>query len=64
MAAPQPGPRAWGRRMRRHRLRICLPWPTRMFYDDTWWDQFYADRRRPVPFFVAAPDESPTAGSA
>ncbi|WP_269859154.1 class I SAM-dependent methyltransferase [Streptomyces sp. RPT161] len=24
----------------------------------TWWDDFYADRARPVPFFVAKPDES------
>ena len=24
----------------------------------TFWDQFYADRSRPVPFFVAKPDES------
>ncbi|NEA52722.1 methyltransferase domain-containing protein [Streptomyces sp. SID13666] len=23
-----------------------------------WWDGFYADRSRPVPFFVARPDES------
>ncbi|MGW0989104.1 class I SAM-dependent methyltransferase [Streptomyces sp. NPDC002486] len=23
-----------------------------------WWDAFYADRSRPVPFFVARPDES------
>jgi SAM-dependent methyltransferase len=23
-----------------------------------WWDAFYADRSRPVPFFVAKPDES------
>jgi SAM-dependent methyltransferase len=23
-----------------------------------WWDQFYADRHRPVPFFNAGPDES------
>lgn len=23
-----------------------------------WWDGFYADRTRPVPFFVAKPDES------
>ncbi|MER8115785.1 class I SAM-dependent methyltransferase [Streptomyces sp. NPDC094031] len=23
-----------------------------------WWDDFYADRDRPVPFFVAKPDES------
>ncbi|MEU7059362.1 class I SAM-dependent methyltransferase [Streptomyces sp. NPDC046197] len=23
-----------------------------------WWDGFYADRARPVPFFVAKPDES------
>ncbi|MFH9005179.1 class I SAM-dependent methyltransferase [Streptomyces afghaniensis] len=23
-----------------------------------WWDGFYADRSRPVPFFVAKPDES------
>jgi hypothetical protein len=23
-----------------------------------WWDQFYADRDRDVPFFVAKPDES------
>ncbi|MFC9424143.1 class I SAM-dependent methyltransferase [Streptomyces sp. NPDC056987] len=23
-----------------------------------WWDAFYADRDRPVPFFVAKPDES------
>ncbi|AQZ62802.1 Methyltransferase [[Actinomadura] parvosata subsp. kistnae] len=24
----------------------------------TWWDGFYADRSKPVPFFVAGPDES------
>ncbi|TJZ57041.1 class I SAM-dependent methyltransferase [Streptomyces piniterrae] len=24
----------------------------------TWWDRFYTDRSRPVPFFVAKPDES------
>jgi SAM-dependent methyltransferase len=24
----------------------------------TWWDGFYADRSKPVPFFVAEPDES------
>ncbi|CRK56370.1 Methyltransferase [Alloactinosynnema sp. L-07] len=24
----------------------------------TWWDQFYADRDKPVPFFVAKPDEN------
>lgn len=24
----------------------------------SWWDQFYADRSKPVPFFVAKPDES------
>ncbi|MGP8302033.1 class I SAM-dependent methyltransferase [Streptomyces inhibens] len=24
----------------------------------TWWDGFYSDRSRPVPFFVAKPDES------
>ncbi|MEU0373612.1 class I SAM-dependent methyltransferase [Streptomyces sp. NPDC006283] len=24
----------------------------------TWWDGFYADRTKPVPFFVAKPDES------
>ncbi|WHT15957.1 class I SAM-dependent methyltransferase [Crossiella sp. CA-258035] len=24
----------------------------------TWWDRFYADRDKPVPFFVAKPDES------
>ncbi|MEW1724283.1 methyltransferase domain-containing protein [Streptomyces sp. NPDC093109] len=24
----------------------------------TWWDGFYADRSRPVPFFVAKPDEN------
>ncbi|WP_329210912.1 class I SAM-dependent methyltransferase [Streptomyces sp. NBC_00683] len=24
----------------------------------TWWDGFYADRSKPVPFFVAKPDES------
>lgn len=23
-----------------------------------WWDKFYADRARPCPFFVSAPDES------
>jgi SAM-dependent methyltransferase len=23
-----------------------------------WWDQFYADRDKPVPFFVAKPDEN------
>lgn len=23
-----------------------------------WWDRFYADRARPCPFFVAAPDEN------
>ncbi|MEY9840933.1 class I SAM-dependent methyltransferase [Streptacidiphilus sp. EB103A] len=23
-----------------------------------WWDSFYADRSRPIPFFVAKPDES------
>jgi SAM-dependent methyltransferase len=23
-----------------------------------WWDEFYADRARPVPFFVAKPDEN------
>ncbi|MEV6238157.1 class I SAM-dependent methyltransferase [Lentzea sp. NPDC051838] len=23
-----------------------------------WWDSFYADRERPVPFFVAKPDEN------
>ncbi|MFA6240226.1 MAG: class I SAM-dependent methyltransferase [Candidatus Hydrogenedentales bacterium] len=23
-----------------------------------WWDRFYADRSRPVPFFVEAPDEN------
>ncbi|MBQ0936042.1 class I SAM-dependent methyltransferase [Ideonella paludis] len=25
---------------------------------DTWWDGFYAQRAKPVPFFVDAPDES------
>lgn len=25
---------------------------------DAWWDGFYADRARPCPFFVQAPDES------
>ncbi|MFH8586926.1 class I SAM-dependent methyltransferase [Streptomyces celluloflavus] len=24
----------------------------------TWWDDFYTDRSRPVPFFVAKPDEN------
>lgn len=24
----------------------------------SWWDRFYADRSRPVPFFVAKPDEN------
>ncbi|MGW0548134.1 class I SAM-dependent methyltransferase [Streptomyces altiplanensis] len=24
----------------------------------SWWDSFYADRSKPVPFFVAKPDES------
>jgi SAM-dependent methyltransferase len=24
----------------------------------SWWDDFYADRAKPVPFFVAKPDES------
>jgi SAM-dependent methyltransferase len=24
----------------------------------SWWDSFYADRSRPVPFFVAKPDEN------
>ncbi|MGR8008566.1 class I SAM-dependent methyltransferase [Streptomyces hypolithicus] len=24
----------------------------------SWWDEFYADRSKPVPFFVAKPDES------
>ncbi|MER5464017.1 class I SAM-dependent methyltransferase [Streptomyces sp. NPDC002668] len=24
----------------------------------TWWDDFYTDRSKPVPFFVAKPDES------
>ncbi|MFC7109855.1 hypothetical protein ACFQQB_61400 [Nonomuraea rubra] len=24
----------------------------------TWWDGFYADRSKPVPFFVPGPDES------
>ncbi|GAA3795503.1 class I SAM-dependent methyltransferase [Sphaerisporangium flaviroseum] len=24
----------------------------------TWWDDFYADRSKPVPFFVTKPDES------
>ncbi|MFD8638454.1 class I SAM-dependent methyltransferase, partial [Streptomyces sp. NPDC059656] len=24
----------------------------------SWWDGFYADRSKPVPFFVAKPDES------
>jgi hypothetical protein len=24
----------------------------------SWWDQFYADRSRQVPFFVSKPDES------
>jgi SAM-dependent methyltransferase len=24
----------------------------------SWWDQFYADRDKPIPFFVAKPDES------
>ncbi|MGC0343505.1 hypothetical protein RKD20_008539 [Streptomyces sp. SLBN-8D4] len=24
----------------------------------SWWDGFYADRSRPVPFFVAKPDEN------
>jgi SAM-dependent methyltransferase len=24
----------------------------------SWWDDFYADRSRPVPFFVAKPDEN------
>ncbi|MGH3919284.1 MAG: class I SAM-dependent methyltransferase [Pseudonocardiaceae bacterium] len=24
----------------------------------SWWDKFYADRSRPVPFFVAKPDEN------
>jgi SAM-dependent methyltransferase len=23
-----------------------------------WWDRFYADRNRPIPFFVSKPDES------
>ena len=26
--------------------------------DATWWDRFYADRSRPVPFFAAKPDEN------
>ena len=26
--------------------------------DDSWWDGFYADRARPIPFFVDHPDES------
>jgi cyclopropane fatty-acyl-phospholipid synthase-like methyltransferase len=26
--------------------------------DATWWDRFYADRGRPVPFFTAEPDEN------
>ncbi|MEV6610004.1 class I SAM-dependent methyltransferase [Kutzneria sp. NPDC051319] len=26
--------------------------------DAAWWDRFYADRSRPVPFFAAEPDES------
>ena len=25
---------------------------------EAWWDGFYADRARPCPFFVSAPDES------
>lgn len=25
---------------------------------DAWWNTFYADRARPVPFFVTSPDES------
>jgi len=24
----------------------------------SWWDSFYADRSKPVPFFVAKPDEN------
>src|SRR3954452_19402116 len=24
----------------------------------SWWDRFYGDRSRPIPFFVAKPDES------
>ncbi|MEU2156209.1 class I SAM-dependent methyltransferase [Streptomyces sp. NPDC019396] len=24
----------------------------------TWWDEFYSDRSKPVPFFVAEPDEN------
>ncbi|MGH3514156.1 MAG: hypothetical protein ACRDQI_17970 [Pseudonocardiaceae bacterium] len=24
----------------------------------SWWDNFYADRSKPVPFFVAKPDEN------
>ncbi|EST35558.1 hypothetical protein N566_17610 [Streptomycetaceae bacterium MP113-05] len=24
----------------------------------TWWDGFYSDRSKPVPFFVAKPDEN------
>ncbi|SDN12982.1 Methyltransferase domain-containing protein [Allokutzneria albata] len=26
--------------------------------DSSWWDRFYEDRSRPVPFFVAKPDEN------
>ncbi|GAA3430870.1 class I SAM-dependent methyltransferase [Kutzneria kofuensis] len=26
--------------------------------DAAWWDRFYADRSRPVPFFAAKPDEN------
>jgi hypothetical protein len=26
--------------------------------DGEWWDRFFADRSRPVPFFAGRPDES------
>lgn len=26
--------------------------------DGEWWDKFYSDRNKPIPFFVNAPDEN------
>jgi Tellurite resistance protein TehB len=26
--------------------------------DSTWWDEFFADRARPIPFFTQRPDEN------
>lgn len=38
---------------------LCAPEADRWTADAaSWWDGFYADRSKPVPFFVAKPDEN------